>query len=56
MVGASLEVMDRDTKRMRVNKPYVFTQLKSREGLDDVIAFLEREGMLRAPDLVSESA
>lgn len=51
MVGASLEVMDRDTKRMRVNRPYVFTQLKSREGLDEVIAFLETEGMLRVSDL-----
>lgn len=46
MVGASLEVMDRDTKRMRGAKPYVFTQLKSREGLDSVIRFLEAEGML----------
>ncbi len=47
MVGASLDVMDKDTKRMRGDKPYVFTQLKSREGLDVVIDFLKREGMLR---------
>jgi urease accessory protein len=47
LVGASLKVMDMDTKRMRGDKPYVFTQLKSREGLDVVIEFLEREGMLR---------
>jgi len=47
LVGASLEVMDRDTKRMRVNKPYVFTQLKSKEGLDEVLQFLKTEGMLR---------
>jgi len=47
MVGASLEVMDKDTKRMRGDKPYVFTQLKSREGLDAVIEFLKRDGMLR---------
>ncbi|VAW60578.1 Urease accessory protein UreG [hydrothermal vent metagenome] len=46
MVGASLEVMDKDTKRMRGEKPYVFTQLKSREGLDVVIDFLKSEGML----------
>lgn len=48
MVGASLEVMDSDTKRMRKEKPYVFTQLKSREGLDFVIEFLKREGMLQS--------
>ena len=46
MVGASLEVMDADTRRMRGDKPYVFTQLKSREGLPDVIAFLKSAGML----------
>lgn len=46
MVGASLEVMNSDTKRMRKEKPYVFTQLKSLEGLDFVIDFLQREGML----------
>jgi urease accessory protein len=47
LVGASLVVMNRDTRRMRGEKPYVFTQLKSREGLDVVIEFLESEGMLR---------
>ena len=47
MVGASLDVMDKDTKRMRGDKPYVFTQLKSREGLDVVVEFLKREGMLK---------
>ena len=47
LVGASLEVMDADTQRMRGDKPYVFTQLKSREGLQVVIEFLEHEGMLR---------
>ncbi len=46
MVGASLEVMDADSKRMRVERPFVFTQLKSGEGLDVVIEFLKREGML----------
>ena len=48
LVGASLEVMDRDTRRMRGARPWVFTNLKSGEGLADVIAFLEHEGMLRA--------
>ncbi len=42
MVGASLEVMDRDAKKMRGDKPFVFTNLKTRDGLDEVIAFIER--------------
>ncbi len=45
-VGASLDVMNTDSKRMRGNKPFVFTQLKSLEGLNDVIDFLITEGML----------
>ena len=46
-VGASLEVMDRDAKKMRGDRPFVFTNLKTGEGLDTVIAFIEREGMLK---------
>ena len=46
-VGASLEVMDRDARKMRGERPFVFTNLKSGEGLDKVIAFIEREGMLK---------
>ncbi|HIO93193.1 MAG TPA: urease accessory protein UreG [Leucothrix mucor] len=46
MVGASLEVMDSDTKRMRGNKPYLFTNLKTGENLDKVVAFIKEEGML----------
>jgi urease accessory protein len=45
-VGASLEVMKRDAKKMRGQRPFVFTNLKSTEGLDDVIAFIERDGLL----------
>jgi urease accessory protein len=45
-VGASLEVMDSDTKRMRVDRPYVFTNLKIGQGLPDIIAFIIKEGML----------
>ncbi|WP_129782145.1 urease accessory protein UreG [Peristeroidobacter soli] len=47
-VGASLEVMDRDARRMRGERPFVFTNLKTAEGLDRVIAFIEREGMLKS--------
>jgi urease accessory protein len=49
MVGASLEVMDKDTKRMRGDKPFVFANLKVNTGLDQIISFIESEGMLQAP-------
>ncbi len=47
-VGASLEVMDRDARKMRGERPFVFTNLKTGHGLDEVIGFIEKEGMLRA--------
>jgi len=46
MVGASLEVMARDAKKMRGERPFVFTNLKTGQGLDAVIQFIEKEGML----------
>jgi urease accessory protein len=45
MVGASLEVMDRDARKMRGDRPFVFTNLKSGAGLATVIEFIEREGL-----------
>ncbi|MCW8330183.1 urease accessory protein UreG [Photobacterium sp. SDRW27] len=45
-VGASLKVMDQDTKRMRPNKPYVFTNLKEGKGLSKIIDFVVTQGML----------
>ena len=47
-VGASLEVMDRDARRMRDARPFVFTNLKDETGLAEIVAFLRREGMLDA--------
>ena len=46
MVGASLEVMDRDARKMRGTRPFVFTNLKTGQGLDTVINHIETEGIL----------
>jgi urease accessory protein len=45
-VGASLEVMESDTKRMRGDKPFVFTNLKKSIGVEEIIDFIVSEGML----------
>ena len=45
-VGASLEVMDRDAKLMRGERPFVFSNLKSGSGLKDITAFIVEKGML----------
>ena len=46
LVGASLEVMASDAKKMRGTRPFVFTNLKTGEGLPAVIGFIERQGLL----------
>lgn len=46
-VGASLEVMEADTAKMRPVKPYVFTNLKEKVGLETIINFIIDKGMLR---------
>ncbi len=43
MVGASLEVMEQDAKKMRGERPFIFSNLKSEEGLDEVIRWIETE-------------
>jgi urease accessory protein len=48
LVGASLEVMDRDSKKMRGAKPFVFSNQKTGQGLTEIIAFIETQGMLQA--------
>ena len=45
-VGASLDIMDRDATRMRNSEPFVFSNLKSGEGLSEIINFIVCEGML----------
>jgi len=45
-VGASLEVMQRDALRMRKDRPFVFTNLKTGEGLERVVDFIVKQGAL----------
>jgi urease accessory protein len=47
-VGANLDVMEQDTQRMRRQRPYVMTNLKTLSGVADVVAFIEERGMLTA--------
>ncbi|GAB7081838.1 urease accessory protein UreG [Megalodesulfovibrio paquesii] len=46
LVGASLEVMDHDARRMRGDKPFVFANMKTGQGLEEIIAFIRDRGML----------
>ena len=46
LVGASLEVMERDARRMRGERPFVFTNLKTGQGVDAVVRFIEERGMV----------
>jgi urease accessory protein len=52
-VGASLEVMDRDAKKMRGERPFVFTNLKTGVGLEAIEAFIIQAGMLNSLAVVS---
>ncbi len=47
-VGASLEVMDRDTRKMRGDRPFLFSNLKTGQGVEEVIRFIETQGMLKS--------
>jgi urease accessory protein len=42
-VGADLEVMRRDAKKMRGDRPFVFTNLKTGEGVPEIVAWIERD-------------
>ncbi|WP_291295022.1 urease accessory protein UreG [Elioraea sp.] len=47
-VGASLEVMDRDARRMRGQRPFVFANVRAGDGVEDVARFIEQQGGLAA--------
>ena len=46
-VGASLEVMESDTKVFRGNKPFIFTNLKDNTGLNHVIDWIKQNALLK---------
>lgn len=46
-VGASLDVMDRDAKKMRGDRPFIFTNMKDQTGVQDIIGFIATQGMLK---------
>jgi urease accessory protein len=47
MVGASLEVMERDAGRMRGQRPFLFSNLKSGQGLEAIVSFIETRGLMQ---------
>lgn len=47
LVGASLKVMEQDAYKMRDDRPFVFSNLKTEQGLDQIIDFIERQGLLK---------
>jgi urease accessory protein len=54
-VGADLAVMDRDAQKMRGDRPFVFTNLKEREGLDAVVHFITQHLQPQTGDLLSNA-
>jgi urease accessory protein len=50
LVGADLDVMARDAQAMRGDRPFLFTNLKSRSGLDDVVAWIQHDLLYESGD------
>jgi urease accessory protein len=46
MVGASLEIMAHDAKKMRGERPFIFANMKTEKGVEEIITFIKKEGML----------
>lgn len=55
-VGASLEIMDRDTRKMRGSRPFIFTNLFEGTGLDDVISWIKKEVLFEGLNELPENA
>lgn len=47
MVGANLQVMAQDAQRMRGDKPFIFSNMKTEDGVEEVIAFIEKQGLFK---------
>lgn len=56
LVGASLDVMDRDSKKMRGDKPFVFANLKNGQGVDQIIRHIVNDGMLEEKEIPPANA
>jgi len=56
LVGASLEVMDRDAKKMRGKRPFIFTNLKVNQGVAEIADFILQAGGLESPRPVAQGA
>ena len=46
-VGASLDIMERDANKMRGTRPFIFSNLKTKQGLEDIVGFVVERGMLK---------
>jgi len=53
-VGASLEVMDRDSKKMRGERPFVMANVESGKGVQRIVEFIIEQGMLRNSDTIAQ--
>ena len=51
LVGANLQVMESDARRMRITRPFIFSNLKSGEGVDEIADFILKKGGLAAANL-----
>jgi urease accessory protein len=56
LVGASLEVMDRDARKMRGKRPFIFTNLKVNQGVAEIADFILQAGGLESPRTVAQGA
>jgi hypothetical protein len=55
LVGANLKVMEADALRMRIKRPFIFTNLKSGEGVDQIASFVIEKGGLGAKERMSKN-